>query len=159
MTKTETTNKTLKCIETKNVSNFEYTSNMCGAKEITFVKRKSRLRFMLNDVPMYLCDIVKTVVTNYTEMHPNEDDITVKEIFTRECRGTGISHIIETEADYKKRMYQVSASRTIKKVFMPNGQVIYVSNQLRAGHNGQNFFRFIDVVHRNKWGVITRINA
>ena len=72
--------------------------------------RKSIIRFALNRVPMTLCDIVATVVKNYTKMHPEQDDITVKRIFTKECKGTGIAHIVETEADFLKRIHQSSAA-------------------------------------------------
>ena len=113
--------------------------------------------FTLDGKPMTLKEIAKTVVSNYCKAHPDKSSQDIKDLFVSECKGSGISHIVETEDDYVKRSHQKSVERSVTEIILLNDEKIYVTTQWRAKNPGDNFFKFIDIVHKNGWGVIKNI--
>ena len=79
----------------------------------------------------------------------------IRDIFVDAYKGCGISHIVETDEEYKLREGQPSLKRSASTVILPNGEIVHVSTQLRAKNEGDNFFNFIKVTKEKGWGEIT----
>jgi len=112
-------------------------------------------RFCLNGSAVKsLRDIARDVVLDYARKHPTLTAQEIRDTFVNACDGIGISHIVETEKEYHMRDGQKSQERTVKEIVIPGGEKLYVSTQWRAGNRNDNFFKFKDIVNREKWGVI-----
>ena len=114
--------------------------------------------FTLNGVQMSLIDIALNVVKNYATANPQMNAVAIKNTFMEACKGCGISHIVETDEEYRVRAAsQYSANRSQTPLTLANGEVIHITTQWRAKKEDQNFFKFIEVCHRNNWGDIQKI--
>lgn len=115
-------------------------------------------RFTLNgSAPKFLNEISREVVLNYAGRHTILGAQQIRDIFVTGCKDVGTAHIVETEAEYNARSYEDSWERSSDEIIIPSGEKLYVTTQWRAGKRGDNFFRFIDVVHAMGWGKIVKI--
>lgn len=116
----------------------------------------SRNHYKLNNgASESLKDIANHVVRNFANNNPTMNAQQIRDLFVdayKECR---ISHIVETDAEYKLREGQSSWERSASTVTLPNGEVLHVSTQFRAKKEGDNFFNFIKVTKERGWGEIT----
>lgn len=127
-------------------------------EELAEASNSASSDFTLNGVQMSLKDIALNVVKNYATANPQMNAVAIKNTFMEACKGCGISHIVETDEEYRVReASQSSANRSQTPLNLANGEVIHITNQWRAKKEGQNFFKFIEVCHRNNWGDIQKI--
>lgn len=127
-------------------------------EELAEASNSASSNFTLNGVQMSLKDIALNVVKNYATINPQMNAVTIKNIFIEACKGCGISHIVETDEEYRVReASQSSANRSQTPLTLANGEVIHITTQWRAKKEGQNFFKFIDICRRNNWGDIQKI--
>ena len=112
-------------------------------------------RFTLNGAgPKTLNEIAREVVLDYASKHPFLSAQQIRDIFVIVCKNVGASHIVETEAEYLLRSGQSSQKRSADEIIIHGGDKLYVTTQWRAGKPGDNFFRFMDIVHKMGWGKI-----
>ena len=104
---------------------------------------------------MTLGEIAKEIVTKYAENNLGKSVQEIRNIFVEQCKGIGVSHIVETEEEYHKRDGQASQERSASEITIPNGEKLYVTRQWRAKKDSDNFIKFIDIAGRNGWGTIT----
>ena len=117
---------------------------------------KSVGNFSLDGVAgMTLGEIAKEIVTKYAQNNFGKSAQEIRNIFVEQCKGIGVSHIVETEEEYHKRDGQASQERSASEITIPNGEKLYVTTQWRAKKDSDNFIKFIDIVGRNGWGTIT----
>ena len=117
---------------------------------------KSVGNFSLDGVAgMTLGEIAKGIVTKYAENNLGKSAQEIRNIFVEQCKGIGVSHIVETEEEYHKRDGQASQERSASEITIPNGEKLYVTTQWRAKKDSDNFIKFIDIAGRNGWGTIT----
>lgn len=117
---------------------------------------KSVGNFSLDGVAgMTLGEIAKEIVTKYAENNLGKSAQEIRNIFVEQCKGIGVSHIVETEEEYHKRDGQASQERSASEITIPNGEKLYVTTQWRAKKDSDNFIKFIDIAGRNGWGTIT----
>ncbi|MBE6293961.1 MAG: GTPase [Bacteroidales bacterium] len=117
---------------------------------------KSVGNFSLDGVKgMTLGEIAKKIVTKYAQNNLGKSAQEIRNIFVEQCKGIGVSHIVETEEEYHKRDGQASQERSASEITIPNGEKLYVTTQWRAKKDSDNFIKFIDIVGRNGWGTIT----
>ena len=117
---------------------------------------KSVGNFSLDGVAgMTLGEIAKEIVTKYAENNFGKSAQEIRNIFVEQCKGIGVSHIVETEEEYHKRDGQASQERSASEITIPNGEKLYVTTQWRAKKDSDNFIKFIDIAGRNGWGTIT----
>lgn len=116
-------------------------------------------RFGLNgSAPKYLFEIADEVVLDYANKHPFLNAQQIRDIFVTVCRGTKVaSHIVETEAEYHLRDGESSQERSSDEITIPNGEKLYVSSQWHAGKPGDDFYNFMDIVHKMGWGKIVKL--
>lgn len=127
-------------------------------EELAEASNSASSDFTLNGVQMSLKDIALNVVKNYATANPQMNAVAIKNTFIEACKGCGISHIVETDEEYRVReATQSSANRSQTPLTLANGEVIHITTQWRAKKEGQNFFKFIEVCHRNNWGDIQKI--
>ena len=127
-------------------------------EELAEASNSASSDFTLNGVPMSLKDIALNVVKNYATANPQMNAVAIKNTFMEACKGCGISHIVETDEEYRVRAAsQYSANRSQTPLTLANGEVIHITTQWRAKKEDQNFFKFIEVCHRNNWGDIQKI--
>ncbi len=127
-------------------------------EELAEASNSASSDFTLNGVQMSLKDIALNVVKNYATANPQMNAVAIKNTFMEACKGCGISHIVETDEEYRVReATQSSANRSQTPLTLANGEVIHITTQWRAKKEGQNFFKFIEVCHRNNWGDIQKI--
>ena len=127
-------------------------------EELAEASNSASSDFTLNGVQMSLKDIALNVVKNYATANPQMNAVAIKNTFMEACKGCGISHIVETDEEYRVRAAsQYSANRSQTPLTLANGEVIHITTQWRAKKEGQNFFKFIEVCHRNNWGDIQKI--
>lgn len=116
----------------------------------------SRNRYKLNNGALEsLKDIANHVVRDFANNNPTMNAQQIRDIFVDAYKGCGISHIVETDEEYKLREGQSSLKRSASTVILPNGEIVHVSTQLRAKNEGDNFFNFIKVTKEKGWGEIT----
>lgn len=116
----------------------------------------SRKRYKLNNGALEsLTDIANHVVRDFANNNPTMNAQQIRDIFVDAYKGCGISHIVETDEEYKLREGQPSLKRSASTVILPNGEIVHVSTQLRAKNEGDNFFNFIKVTKEKGWGEIT----
>ena len=106
-------------------------------------------------VGMTLGGIAKEIVARYAQTNSDKSAQEIRNIFVEQCKGIGVSHIVETEEEYHKRDGQSSQERSASEVTIPNGEKLYVTTQWRAKKESDNFIKFIDIAGRNGWGTIT----
>lgn len=112
-------------------------------------------RFTLDgSAPKSLNEIAREVVLNYATKHWTMSALAIRDYFVAECKGVGVAHIVETAAQYHARSYQKSWARSADEIIIPSGDKLYVSTQWHAKNPTDDFYRFMDVVHRNGWGKI-----
>lgn len=117
---------------------------------------KSVGNFSLDGVAgMTLGEIAKGIVIKYAENNLGKSAQEIRNIFVEQCKGIGVSHIVETEEEYHKRDGQASQERSASEITIPNGEKLYVTTQWRAKKDSDNFIKFIDIAGRNGWGTIT----
>ena len=117
---------------------------------------KSVGNFSLDGVEgMTLGEIAKKIVTKYAQNNLGKSAQEIRNIFVEQCKGIGVSHIVETEEEYHKRDGQASQERSASEITIPNGEKLYVTTQWRAKKDSDNFIKFIDIAGRNGWGTIT----
>ena len=117
---------------------------------------KSVGNFSLDGVAgMTLGEIAKEIVARYAQKNSGKSAQEIRNIFVEQCKGIGVSHIVETEEEYHKRDGQASQERSASEVTIPNGEKLYVTTQWRAKKESDNFIKFIDIAGRNGWGTIT----
>ena len=117
---------------------------------------KSVGNFSLDGVEgMSLGEIAKKIVTKYAQNNLGKSAQEIRNIFVEQCKGIGVSHIVETEEEYHKRDGQASQERSASEITIPNGEKLYVTTQWRAKKDSDNFIKFIDIAGRNGWGTIT----
>lgn len=117
---------------------------------------KSVGNFSLDGVKgMTLGEIAKKIVTKYAQNNLGKSAQEIRNIFVEQCKGIGVSHVVETEEEYHKRDGQASQERSASEITIPNGEKLYVTTQWRAKKDSDNFIKFIDIVGRNGWGTIT----
>ena len=127
-------------------------------EELAEASNSASSDFTLNGVQMSLIDIALNVVKNYATANPQMNAVAIKNTFMEACKGCGISHIVETDEEYRVRAAsQYSANRSQTPLTLANGEVIHITTQWRAKKEDQNFFKFIEVCHRNNWGDIQKI--
>ena len=127
-------------------------------EELAEASNSASSDFTLNGVQMSLKDIALNVVKNYATANPQMNAVAIKNTFIEACKGCGISHIVETDEEYRVReATQSSANRSQTPLTLANGEVIHITTQWRAKKEDQNFFKFIEVCHRNNWGDIQKI--
>ena len=127
-------------------------------EELAEASNSASSDFTLNGVQMSLKDIALNVVKNYATANPQMNAVAIKNTFMEACKGCGISHIVETDEEYRVRAAsQYSANRSQTPLTLANGEVIHITTQWRAKKEDQNFFKFIEVCHRNNWGDIQKI--
>ena len=127
-------------------------------EELAEASNSASSDFTLNGVQMSLKDIALNVVKNYATANPQMNAVAIKNTFIEACKGCGISHIVETDEEYRVRAAsQYSANRSQTPLTLANGEVIHITTQWRAKKEDQNFFKFIEVCHRNNWGDIQKI--
>ena len=127
-------------------------------EELAEASNSASSDFTLNGVQMSLKDIALNVVKNYATANPQMNAVAIKNTFMEACKGCGISHIVETDEEYRVReATQSSANRSQTPLTLANGEVIHITTQWRAKKEDQNFFKFIEVCHRNNWGDIQKI--
>ena len=127
-------------------------------EELAEASNSASSDFTLNGVQMSLIDIALNVVKNYATANPQMNAVAIKNTFIEACKGCGISHIVETDEEYRVReATQSSANRSQTPLTLANGEVIHITTQWRAKKEDQNFFKFIEVCHRNNWGDIQKI--
>ena len=127
-------------------------------EELAEASNSASSDFTLNGVQMSLIDIALNVVKNYATANPQMNAVAIKNTFIEACKGCGISHIVETDEEYRVRAAsQYSANRSQTPLTLANGEVIHITTQWRAKKEDQNFFKFIEVCHRNNWGDIQKI--
>ena len=127
-------------------------------EELAEASNSASSDFTLNGVQMSLIDIALNVVKNYATANPQMNAVAIKNTFMEACKGCGISHIVETDEEYRVReATQSSANRSQTPLTLANGEVIHITTQWRAKKEDQNFFKFIEVCHRNNWGDIQKI--
>ena len=102
----------------------------------------------------YLYEIAYQVVSDYVSANQQKSAQEIRDYFVDSCRGVGIAHIVETEAEYHTRDGQKSQTRSAKELEMPNGEKIYVSTQWRSKLPNDNFILFIETAKNNSWGTI-----
>ena len=126
-------------------------------EELAEASNSASSDFTLNGVQMSLKDIALNVVKNYATANPQMNAVAIKNTFMEACKGCGISHIVETDEEYRVRAAsQYSANRSQTPLTLANGEVIHITTQWRAKKEDQNFFKFIEVCHRNNWGDIQK---
>ena len=127
-------------------------------EELAEASNSASSDFTLNGVQMSLKDIALNVVKNDATANPQMNAVAIKNTFMEACKGCGISHIVETDEEYRVRAAsQYSANRSQTPLTLANGEVIHITTQWRAKKEDQNFFKFIEVCHRNNWGDIQKI--
>ena len=127
-------------------------------EELAEASNSASSDFTLNGVQMSLIDIALNVVKNYATANPQMNAVAIKNTFMEACKGCGISHIVETDEEYRVRAAsQYSANRSQTPLTLANGEVIHITTQWLAKKEVQNFFKFIEVCHRNNWGDIQKI--
>lgn len=126
-------------------------------EELAEASNSASSKFTLNGTRMSLKDIALNVVKNYATANPLLNAVAIKNTFIEACKGCGISHIVETDEEYRVReASQSSANRSQTPLTLANGEVIHITTQWRAKKEGQNFFKFIDICRRNNWGDIQK---
>ena len=126
-------------------------------EELAEASNSASSKFTLNGTKMSLKDIALNVVKNYATANPLLNAVAIKNTFIEACKGCGISHIVETDEEYRVReASQSSANRSQTPLTLANGEVIHITTQWRAKKEGQNFFKFIDICRRNNWGDIQK---
>lgn len=126
-------------------------------EELAEASNSESSKFTLNGTRMSLKDIALNVVKNYATANPLLNAVAIKNTFIEACKGCGISHIVETDEEYRVReASQSSANRSQTPLTLANGEVIHITTQWRAKKEGQNFFKFIDICRRNNWGDIQK---
>ena len=111
--------------------------------------------YSLNGDKMTLGNIAMTVVQNYANNNPSMSAQAIRDYFINLCQGIGISHVVETEAEYHLRDGQPSQKRSASEITIPNGDKLYVSTQWRARNENDNFIRFKNIVNNNGLGLIS----
>lgn len=112
-------------------------------------------RFTLDgSAPKSLNEIAREIVLNYATKHWMMSAQAIRDYFVTECKGVGVAHIVETETEYRKRSWQKSWARSADEIIIPSKDKLYVSTQWHAKKPTDDFYRFMDVVHRNGWGKI-----
>ena len=112
--------------------------------------------FKLNGVNMSLRDIAMNVVLNYAQNHSSMSAKQIRDFFVNLCMGAGVSHVVETEQEYHMRDGQQSQKRTSSEISIPSGEKLYVSTQLRAKKESDNFIKFMKIINDNGLGTISR---
>lgn len=125
-------------------------------EEVIIDDSKSVGNFSLDGVAgMTLGEIAKEIVNRYAQNNLGKSAQEIRNIFVEQCKGIGVSHIVETEEEYHKRDGQASQERSASEITIPNGEKLYVTTQWRAKKDSDNFIRFIDIAGLNGWGTIT----
>ena len=126
-------------------------------KEDDSSSSNGKAKFLYNGTPMTLTNIVKEVVLQFGNSHP---ELTTAESviaqFNELCGSFGTT-VIKTENEYHELDGQASQNQNWKDVVLSNGIKLYVNTQWRGKNPQDNFMQFISVVKANNWGEITPI--
>ncbi|QYR11492.1 McrB family protein [Prevotella sp. Rep29] len=118
---------------------------------------KDGKEFSYNGTAASMREIAAFVVSDYAKTNSGMNAQQVRDYFIETFKGIGIAHIVETESEYRKRDGQSSQERTVKSVTIPNGEIIYVSTQWRAGKESDNFYQFMKIVNEKGLGTINSL--
>lgn len=118
---------------------------------------KEGKRFSYNGTIASLREIAASVVSDYAKTNSEMNAQQVRDYFMETFNGIGIAHIVETESEYRQRDGQSSQQRTVTPVTIPNGEIIYVSTQWRAGKESDNFYQFMKIVNEKGLGTINSL--
>ena len=72
-------------------------------EELAEASNSASSKFTLNGTRMSLKDIALNVVKNYATANPLLNAVAIKNTFIEACKGCGISHIVETDEEYRVR--------------------------------------------------------
>ena len=118
---------------------------------------KDGKEFSYNGTAASMREIAAFVVSDYAKTNSGMNAQQVRDYFIETFKGIGVAHIVETESEYRQRDGQSSQKRTVKSVTIPNGEIIYVSTQWRAGKESDNFYQFMKIVNEQGLGTLNSL--
>ena len=129
--------------ETTNASQYEASDN-------------SNVKFSLDGgTPMSMTLIAKQVVANYSNQHLMEGAEQIRDVFNNACGRI----IVETEDEFNTRLANNPGTHKGQEITLPNGSIIYVTNQWQWKAEQSNFAQFMAIAHEKGWGEIVEVKG